>query len=194
MDFKPLVTYFPDGKSIVSALSAYNKNENKTTKSVVSSGRQRQYRCTDNNCIFRLEFLRKQKSNGIRSSRYGHIPEGFWYVTKFEPHTRSCNSTSTPSAKDLGELPAFVGAVNGTRNQVASETLLKEIVSEAHSIGGLSHAKIQRARVYVKKKFTTKISIHTNTSQLYATKSSSTILDLEFVASLIQKDVFTGCF
>jgi hypothetical protein len=54
-------------------------------------------------------------------------------------------STSIASAKGLGELPAFVGAVHGSRNKVASESLLKEVVAETHFVGGLSHSKIQRA-------------------------------------------------
>jgi hypothetical protein len=70
-------------------------------------------------------------------------------------------STSIPSAKELGQLPAFVGAVHGSRNKVASESLLKEVVAETHFFGGLSHSKIQRARDIVQK------SVHNEKIELY---------------------------
>jgi zinc finger SWIM domain-containing protein 3 len=49
-------------------------------------------------------------------------------------------------------MPAFVSAIQGLRNQLAPETLLKEVVSEVHSIAGLSQNLIQRARNIVKDK------------------------------------------
>jgi hypothetical protein len=150
MEFQPYISYFPNGKSIALALSDYNKKLNKSCKSLESSGQQRKYGCTDSNCPFELELFMKQKSVGKRISRVSQIPEGFYYVTKFHPHSKSCLSIAKVSAKDLVEMPAFVGAIVGSRNQVASETLLKEVVAESHSIGGISHAMIQRAQNIVR--------------------------------------------
>jgi hypothetical protein len=54
------------------------------------------------------------------------------------------------SAKVISELPAFKSAVFGTRNGVASEVLLKGVVTETYSIGNLTHSKVQRARDIVR--------------------------------------------
>jgi hypothetical protein len=152
MVFQPFVSYFPNGKSVALALSDYNKEQNNSSKSLESSGRQRKYGCSNSNCSFQLELSRKQKSNGKRVGRVAHVPEGYHYVTKFQPHSKSCLAIVKPSAKGLGKMPAFVGAVVGSRNQVAPEALLKEVVAETHSVGGLSHAMVQRARNIVRKK------------------------------------------
>jgi hypothetical protein len=72
-----------------------------------------------------LNYFKKQKASGLRFSKLAHVPEDFWYVTKFTEHSSCCISLFKPSAKELGSLPAFVGAVNGLRNQVAPEALLK---------------------------------------------------------------------
>jgi hypothetical protein len=45
----------------------------------------------------------------------------------------------------------FVGAIQALQNSFPSEKLLKGIVSETHSVTGLSHAKVQRARNIVTK-------------------------------------------
>ena len=55
-------------------------------------------------------------------------------------------SNRRTSAKNLVELPAFRAAIQGTQSKVASEALLKHVVADVHGIGGLSHAKVQRAR------------------------------------------------
>jgi hypothetical protein len=54
------------------------------------------------------------------------------------------------SAKELGRLPSFVGAVQASQHTAASEKMLKGIVSETHSVANLRHAKVQRARNIVK--------------------------------------------
>jgi hypothetical protein len=67
----------------------------------------------------------------------------------------------------LGEMPAFVGAIVGSHNQVAPKALLKEVVAETRSVGGLTHAMIQRAQNIVR-----------NNTQNELTESYTTITSL----------------
>jgi hypothetical protein len=52
-------------------------------------------------------------------------PEGFYNLTKFEPHSRSCTIMLKLSAKELDRLPSFVGAVHASQHTAASEKMLK---------------------------------------------------------------------
>ena len=85
-----------------------------------------------------MELLRKRPSTGQGRT--------ILRVVSFQSHSASCMSNRRTSAKNLAELPAFRAAIQGTQNKVASEALLKHVVADVHGIGGLSHAKVQRAR------------------------------------------------
>jgi hypothetical protein len=86
MKFIPFETYFVDGKAVANAVSEYNRNENKSCRTIHSSGRQRQYVCNVTDCSFHLEVFCKQATNGKHNSHVTRVPEGYYYVSKFEPH------------------------------------------------------------------------------------------------------------
>jgi hypothetical protein len=62
------------------------------------------------------------------------------------PFSPSCVAIPTISAKQLAKLPAFKSAAQGSINKVASEGMLKNVVSETYNHVELSHNKIKRAR------------------------------------------------
>ena len=106
-------------------------------------------------------------------------------MSKFSSHATSCVSCQAISATALSELPAFFGAISGSRNKVVSEAILKQVVAETHEHGSLSHAKVQRARDMVKKKLENGCA-ESYTSQIGSLCSE--IIDYkEYVVKLIRK-------
>jgi hypothetical protein len=148
--FQVYGSHFKDGAAVREAISQYDVLQQKSCVSTMSTGRNKNYKCTDASCPFLLKLLRKRPTLGQRNSSTKSIPEGYWYVSFFQCHSPSCVSIPTISAKHLAALPAFSSAVQGSNNKVASESLLKKVVSETYHHVQLSHNMIQRARDVVR--------------------------------------------
>jgi len=145
----PYKTNFKSGKDVLKAVKEYSTSVSKGFKSKSSSGKTKVYVCDHEElCPFKATWYRK-KGKGIRESALKEIGEGYWYLSNFVPHGSECLSSIKVSAKALSGLGAFKGAVKGV-NGGAGENLLKRIVGEVHSVGELSHAKVQRARDMVR--------------------------------------------
>jgi MULE transposase domain len=141
---------YKNGDEVKDALEQYDSYLQKSTLSLMSSGRKKLFKCTDPVCPFTLIFLRKRASKSNRNSAAKSIPDQYWYVSKFDFHSNSCCSIPKISAKQLAKLPAFKSAVLGSKDKVASESMLKNVVLETYNHGQLSHTIIQRARDVVR--------------------------------------------
>ena len=138
--FQPFLTQFNSGASVRKTVSEYNVANNKSYKTIVSTGQCKRYACADSSCLFELEVYRKEFTKGIRSTQVSHIPSGNWYVTKFNHHSRSCIVTLNPSVKQLTSMSASMETVLCSNNvatnknvivkRIARTTTLKDTVTK----------------------------------------------------------------
>ena len=140
MNFIKNETCYSCGSDVAKAVKEYNNMIGKDFKSHTSSGRKKQYICSDTQCL---------SISYSRASPLISIPEGYWYVSQFKGHGGSCQSQVKLSAKQLSKFTAFHIAVLGTKNKTATENLLKSVTGNVHNVGNLSHAMIQRALTFI---------------------------------------------